>query len=465
MFEVKFNKNDVEAAFLSIMAKNPVYNRYWLFYDGDHPKTFMTKRLMKLFKDIDVNFTENWCAVVVDSMLERINLNGFKVVDDEETTKLIEDVWNEVEFKFEVEEIHEMALVTGEGFLIVWGDKEGKIQAYANDSRHCHAFYYGDNPRVMRYAAKVWQAGGRYFMTLYYPDRLEYYISKDEAKKTKKASGFIPIIKDGFENPSPNPFGKIPVFHFRTSRRIVKSELKSAIDSQNVINKSLNDMMASQEFQSAPQKYIISNAPMGKLTISPDNIWNLSAGEDGGQNTQVGQFDAAKPDGFIMVMDRSANVISATTRTPKHYFFSNQGFPSGEALYVMESPLNNKCQDRIDRFSPTWKKAVAFILNVLNPNDGDMVKASEIIPLYERPGTVQPKTIAEIRNLSVKSGLPLITLLRREGWSEVEINQFVSDKAEEELSRQNTLAAAVMNAQADLNAGLQDNGQLMDDNG
>lgn len=463
MFDVKFLKDDIEMAFKYIMAKNPIYTQYWNFYDGDHPQTFLTKRLREIFKGIDVNFTENWCAVVVDSMLERINLNGFTVSGNKEATLLIEDVWSQMAFKFEADEIHEMTLVTGEGFLIVWPDKNNKLQMYANDSRHCHAFYYADNPRVMRYAAKLWQAGKRYYMTLYYPDRLEYLVSKDEIKTNMSKCEFIPLFYDDDKwiNPAPNPYNKIPVFHFRTSRRKTKSELKSVVDPQSVINKSLNDMMASQEFESFAQKYIISNAKVGKLKIAPGEIWDLPAGDGEGQRTEVGQFDAASPEGYLKVMDRSANVIAATTRTPKHYFFGGSSNLSGEALIAMEAPLNKKCSDRIERFSYVWKHVVSFGLNLITGSDN--IRPSDIKPMYEKPATIQPKTQSEIRKNSVGAGLPLPTVLRDEGRSEGEIESILEEREAEDMRRQRTLASAVMNAQADLNAGLQDNGQLIED--
>ncbi len=44
------------------------------------------------------------------------------------------------------------------------------------------------------------------------------------------------------------------------------------------------------DFGSFPQRYIISNAEIGKLENAPNEIWAIPAGDGVGQQTSVGQF-------------------------------------------------------------------------------------------------------------------------------------------------------------------------------
>lgn len=99
-----------------------------------------------------------------------------------------------------------------------------------------------------------------------------------------------------------------------------------------------------------------------------------------------------------------------------------------ETVAAMEAPLLAKVRDRIDRFATTWKKAVRFALLVAG---GRVVAEKDIVPVFREVATVQPKTEAEVRLVNVQAGIPLVTQLRREGWTGVELRQMERDKEEE----------------------------------
>jgi hypothetical protein len=73
-----------------------------------------------------------------------------------------------------------------------------------------------------------------------------------------------------WESTEDNTFGVIPVFELKSQGEIFK-----VITLQDAINKLFADMMASAEFGTLPQKYIISNADSTGLKNSPNEIWSL----------------------------------------------------------------------------------------------------------------------------------------------------------------------------------------------
>ena len=62
-----------------------------------------------------------------------------------------------------------------------------------------------------------------------------------------------------------NPYETIPVFHFRSNRRRVKSQLAIVVEVQDAVNKLLADMMVAAEFGAFPQRYVISAAGIANL--------------------------------------------------------------------------------------------------------------------------------------------------------------------------------------------------------
>jgi hypothetical protein len=357
---------------------------------------------------------------VVDSLKERMQLTGFTVPDGAQES--LDAIWEANELNLESDDMHEAVLVTGEGYLVIWPGEDGKPEIYYNDPRLCHVFYEADRPRVPRYAAKLYAGDDELArMTLYYPDRLEYYISSRKYSEATSASAFQP--DESLGGVAVNPYGKIPVFRF-VGRRQAIGEITDVVPVQNGINKLLTDMMVAAEYGAFRQRWIISNSDTNMLRNSPDEIWSIPAGDGMGQGTQVGEFSATDLGNYLNACERLSADIATITRCPKHYFSGQGGDPSGEALIAMEAPLNRKAQNRIERLSNAWKQAMQFALLV----GGQSVELIDIEPVWEPVETVQPKTEAEIRLLGTQAGIPLVTMLRREGWSESELEDMHADK-------------------------------------
>ena len=116
---------DLEIAYNALAAKQGPYTRLWNYYDGDQPLVYSARRLKELFRDVDARFTENWCAVVVDSAMDRLNLGRFQVTDNERATDALNDLWLQTQMGLDSDDAHLAAMVTGEAFVIVWKEDGG----------------------------------------------------------------------------------------------------------------------------------------------------------------------------------------------------------------------------------------------------------------------------------------------------------------------------------------------------
>ena len=432
---------DLERAVAALLEKSRLYTTLWDYYDGDHPLVYSAKRLEILFKKLDAKFTQNWCGVIVDSVLDRLSLASIEVAENKEATERLSSILRETELLLDDETVHQAALVCSEAFVIAWRDEEG-IEAYYNDPRLCHAFYDPDHPRQMQCVAKWWKAADEKMrLTLYYPDRLEYYVSRGKADTVHRGRDF-----EAADPPrADNPYGVIPVVHFRKERRGYISELGPSIRSQqDAVNKTMADMMVNNEFNALRERWIISSSETdAALKSAPNEILVIPAAGEGEQNTEVGQFDETPPTGFLEVMEKLASGMAVTSRTPKHYFWAQGGDPSGEALMAMEAPLVKKCLRYIERFEAGWARLGWLLLRL----DGMDVPALSVTATFDAPETVQPKTHADIRKLSVQAGMPLRTGLRREGWTDEELAEMDADSAADQELAASSLAAAMMRQQ------------------
>lgn len=443
---------DLQKAYTVLAGKLGFYNTLWDYYDGDQPLMYTAKRMQDMFDKLELSkFVENWCAVVVDSANDKINLSSI-LVKDATANNLLTETWEELEAGLEASDCHEAALVIGESYLIIWPDPDNdkKAEMYYNDPRLVHVFYEPSNPRKKKYGAKWYVDSTNHIrITLYYPGELQYFRSRktaDNVDSYKDFQPYNPREEEGGDTAA-NPYGEVPIFHFRLERRKVKGDLTNAIPGQNAINKLVTDMMVAAEYGAFKQRWIISNADTSALENAPNIIWEMAAGDGSGQQTQVGEFTATELKNYIEAIDHCATSLAIISRTPKHYLMQQGGDPSGEALIASEAPLNKRCKDHIDKFIPVWKDAVRFMLKVM----GTTVLKKDIEIVFDKPESILPKTEAEVRTHGKTAGIPLKTLLRDEGKSKAWMDQMEKDKKEEDAANESNMGAMFAKAIRDAN--------------
>lgn len=434
--------SDLKKIYDAITAKRPRYNALDDYYHGNQPVMYLTKRLREVFRGVDTNFTQNWCAVVIDACNERINLTGFES-EDNAIEAALKAAWERNMMQTEADDTHTDAQVLGEAYAVVWPGEDGKAELFYNDARLMHAVYQAANPRKILYAGKLWTGDdGRAKMTLYYPDRLEYYTSTAKAENVSSAEMFQPDTDVSANGTAPNPYGQVPVFQFKISRTCT-SDLTNVIQPQNGINKLLSDMMVAAEFGAYRQRWVISNSDTSNLKNAPGELYGFPAGDGQGQDTSVGTFETTDLKNYLDAIDRLSMAIGVISRTPKHYFFSQGGDPSGEALIALEAPLNKKAQDRIDRFYPVWQQIGIFICKI----EGIAATGEQVTPQFDKPATIQPKTQADIIKTNVDSGIPLDTALTVAGWTDGEIENMNKIKDEADAKNKSSLTEALARAE------------------
>src|SRR5436189_834582 len=161
------------------------------------------------------------------------------------------------------EELHLEALKLGDSYAIVWPDIEGQVCIYPQRASQCTIAYDEQIPGRMKWAAKYWRDANEHIrLELFYPDHIEYYISRSKISLAlPDFRDLQPFLDPTSEDPSStveHPFGRIPLFHFANTSEIGSfglSELAQAIPIQNGLNKSVLDMLVAMEFSSFRQRW------------------------------------------------------------------------------------------------------------------------------------------------------------------------------------------------------------------
>lgn len=435
---------DLKRAFDTLEAKCETYADLFDYYDGEQPLRYSALRLAQTFRRLDVDFRENWCAVVVDSAADRLQLRGWQIDGDDAANDVLAAVWDANDLELDAAETHEAALISGEAYVIVWRDEAGGVELYANDPRATHLFYLPDRPKLPWYAAKRWtDEDERMRLTLYYADRFEHYRS---TQKAEDVDDYRSLTLEA--DPEPNDVGVVPVFHFRRKTRKIVGEVRPIKPLQDRINKLAADMMVGAEFHALPQRYAITAQELTseELTIAAglNRFLNFPAGDGEGQETAVGAFPTSDLRNFMEAIDQATNRVAAISRTPKHHFVSATGADiSGEALVALEAPLNRKVEKYQERYGATWQNVGAFAAHLA----GHDVPRDAVTPVWNEVTTPLPITESTVLVNEVQAGVPLVTALRRRGWTQDEIDQLLTDQKDAADRNRPSLASALMDAQ------------------
>lgn len=404
-------------------AKTPEHRAWWRYYEGDHPLKFSTKKLADYWDIRDAPFVENWVSVVANAVIDRLVLTGFTVADNEPANDALSEIFDAGQWSTLASEVHQSVVVTGEGFAISQiddTDQRGDVETYSQVAANCAAVYDPAHPRRMLCAAKrlydetgaepVWR------LYIYYPDRTEKYTGTKNAKSFKDFT----LDEDGVIG---NPYGTIPVFHFRNDARRPRPDFESVIPLQDAVNKQFADLMVVSDTTAFPLRYLISAADVKLPKLRPGDFVNIPGAAGDEQQTVVGSFAAANLNVYTESKSDLAHAIASISRTPRHYFTGADGQPSGEALQAMEAPLVKKVKAYMARLSNTWEHAAAYALRL----KGVVVDPADIAATWDDPRTVQTISQAQARATNVQAGIPIMTLLRDEGWRDSELDQMAED--------------------------------------
>lgn len=414
------------------------------YYEGDQELNFATEEFIAAFGEQFTDLRSNWMTVVVEAMEERLDVQRLRFRDeagnvDEEKSAA---VWNAL-LANEMEQLqndtYNGGLVESRGFILVWPDERLGARVDYQPAQNMWVTYHPDDDRVIDRAIKRWiTPNGNQRLTLYTRDFLYKYKIESSVEQLPedvepRDTGWVPVetVDSGDPTwPLPNPFGEVPIVEFWNRGR--RSELRDVIPLQDALNKTLRDMMVSNEYASQQIVYLVTSndEPDGGWKASPGTVWHIQPEVDFEGNAlpvAVGSITPTAPDGFIASIETYLQHIAAISRTPSHYFYlsSKQGgrgdAPSGEALRVAETGLLKKIQKLQALWGLRWLRVGRLIDMAMSGNsDEDAPLLGETVWTHPM-AHFQSLLLEEGRQMIADLGLPPNFAWRHIGLTEEEI--------------------------------------------
>lgn len=366
-------------------ARRPTIVHFERYYEGEHRLHFATQKFREAFGDIFNGFADNWCGVVVDASVERLEVQGFRFGEEEDADEEAWRIWQANGLDAAATIGHEEAIATGYSYLLVApGEDDETPQISIEDPKEVIVATVPGTPHKRAAAFKKWvDEDGIAMATLYLPEGIWKWRTKQKYRGGSKPTWVRreDTDDDGFDGD--NPLGEVPVIPLLnrpTIRGEGRSDIRSVIPEQDAVNKTVVDMLVASEFAGYRQRWAAgieverdpeTGEPKKKVFDPGVDRMFTTANEQ----ARFGSFDVSNLENYVKAVEMLVQHIAAQTRTPPHYLLGQSGsFPSGESLKSTETGLVAKARRKMLPFGETYEEAMRLAFRL----KGDVDKAAAI---------------------------------------------------------------------------------------
>src|SRR5262245_26730411 len=355
--------------------------RLWAWYHGHQPDPVVERKYSDQFRLLLELARTPWARLVVDTVAERLHVQGFRTADGVQVEQQAWDLFTESALNADEWLVYTEALISGTGYLSV--SSEG-LAAPESVFEVTHEPVPG-NRRSVAAALKLYPtdwAGVGWATDLMRPEAT-YRWSLMLPEQLRPDEGLFPI--DGTDNPSelpwdegepfatPNPLGEVPMVPFENRATVIGggvSELEDCVPILRRIDKLTLDKMLSSDVAAFKQKWATglevprdpeTGKPIEQYKAAVDRLW-VNENPEG----RFGSFDATDLGQYLKAIDAEIAALAAISRVPSHYLLQQNlaNPPSAESLVAAESGLVAKVRERQRRFGEAWEHAIELCLAI-----------------------------------------------------------------------------------------------------
>jgi hypothetical protein len=442
-----------------LLGRLPEIRRYEDYYEGRHRLNFVTSEYREEFGKMLAGVTDNWMALVVDAVEERLHVDGFRIPDDSgegQADKSAWTTWQRNCLDADSELVHQIALQAGSAYAMVWYGAEDTAEITAEHPSQTIIAYAGGSRRERLAALKTWtdEWTGAVRANVYMPDG----IYKFESSKVPAPTDYVTPSgrardlglvwdrtwsvsseDDGFVE---NPLGVVPIVEFRNRPRMLgvgRSEIADVISTQDQINKLVCDMLVAAEFSAFRQRWatgveVPTDPVTGKelddsFAAAVNRLWSVPS-----DAARFGEFGETDLGNYVKAIENRVQSLASRTRTPPHYLLGQSGsFPSGESLKATETGLIAKVRSRQRHFGEAWEEVMRLSFMVQDESAAAEQYSSETIwaDPESRSESEHVDALIKLRGLQV----PLKQLWEDAGYTPPQIERFDGMLIGEALNR------------------------------
>ena len=428
----------------------PRYDYRWSWYSGDPPLPQGYRRYKPLLRNLQRYARTGYMSLVVDSPVERMALDGFRLRGATEADEWLGDVWEANELDLGSNQAHLEAGIFGSGYVMVSPAAEDSDTGFpvitVEDPRTTFVEMDPARPGKPLVGLRRWidDVDEVAYSILYVDDKVYTYVA--DAKTVMELSRDVLDGTGVYRVNDPqtweladvgdNPIGEVPITRllWRPTRgEISRGEMDGCFDLAERINNTVLDRLIIQKASAYKQRWAAGIKPQAgeKGGVKPpwdpgaDILWVTDKAD-----AKFGEFSESDIRQVLDAVQADVRDLAAITKTPPHYLLANIVNVSGDALKAAETGLVSKTWDRMHTVEIGWKRAARLALKAAGkPSDG------RIEVDWKDP---ESRSRAELADAALKEstiGVPFSLLLERLGYSPEQIKQAKEERDAEETRK------------------------------
>jgi hypothetical protein len=429
----------------------PALNALNAYYEGDQPLSYMAPELMVELEDRIRQVVINWPQLVVDSLEERLDVEGFRLAGQAKADERLSEWWQANDLDGESQLGHVDALAMKRAYVIVGteGEREHDEEAAEDLEDDIPLItvespleaYADRDPRTRRVSAGVkrWKDddGGiartaTEHATLYQPNATVWYErSRGAWKETDRDD-------HGLGTPPIWPL----VNRARTRNRGGVSELKAVLPLSDAACKIATDMMVSAEYHAIPRRVAfgvsesdfvdVNGNPVSALSRVTGRVWSIEAAKG---EADVIQFPEASLSNFHETIKSLAALAASLSGLPPHFLGLTTDNPaSADAIRSAEARLVKRAERRQRAFGGTWEMVMRIADRIINGEWNSELRRLETV--WRDASTPTVAQAADAATKKFATGIVPLRQTREDlGYTEEQIRRMEEADAEEDPMR------------------------------
>lgn len=342
------------------------------YYDGTQPVSYMHPEILREVADRIRPVIIAWPQLVVDTIEERLDVEGFRLPDEDADDKDLWRVWQSNDLDETSQLAHVDALALRRAYVAVGTNEDDEDTPLVTCESPLEVFHDLD-PRTRNVRAALRRVGEediqggilQRYATLYLPERTVFY---------RWDGGWREIGRDEHD------LGEVPIVplvnraRLRAARRSTAtntirlqygmSELQPILPLSDGASKLATDMMVAGEFVAIPLRGLFGIGPddlvdekgnrvtalqaiMGRLLTIPDDEGTAKSFE----------FASAQLANFHNAIMSLAQLVASISGLPPHYMgIATDNPASADAIRSAESRLIKRAERKQRGFGGSWEK-------------------------------------------------------------------------------------------------------------
>lgn len=311
----------------------------------------------------------NWPALAVDSLEERLDVEGFQLGGDVSADERLWDWWQANDLDEESSLAHLDALVFGRTYVTVTrGESDDDPPVITVESARTMAVEIDPATRKLAAAARVFErddTGQPAGAVLYLPGKNTTW---------RRSNGvWRAVSSDRF---ALNEVAVVPLINrARLARRQGATEMRDVMGLTDAACRSLTNLQAAQELLAVPQRYVLGATQEDFVDQNgqPIPAWEAYIGRFlalGNQDAKVGQLPGSDLRNFTEVMNHYAKLVASVTGLPPHFLGMSTDNPaSADAIRSSEARLVKRAERRGRAFGEGWERVMRLALRFVGDDD------------------------------------------------------------------------------------------------